>query len=106
MLSPNTIESAKEHYDVVALLLFLAVSGLLGVCIYIVRQHNQTESKTISEVEKHASEIIRLQEQCKQVDKTASTVDQHGKQIARLYTGVGKIMAAHNVNHPGQNLEV
>jgi hypothetical protein len=106
MLSPNTIESAKEHYDVVALLLFLAVSGLLGVCIYIVRQHNQTESKTISEVEKHASEIIRLQEQCKQVDKTAAAVDQQGKYIARLFTGVGKMMTAYNSKHPGENLEV
>lgn len=106
MLSPSTINSAKEHFDVVAALLFLAVAGLLGACLYIVRQHNQTESKTIAEVEKNSEEIIRLQEQGKQSEKTAAKVDQHTKEIARLYTGVGKIMSAHNVNHQGQNLEL
>ncbi len=106
MLKPDDIASAKEHFDVLAILFFLATAALLSACLYIMRQHNQSDSKTIAEVEKHAADIIRLQEQCKQVDRTASTVDRQGKDIARLYTGVGKIMAAHNVNHPGQNLEV
>lgn len=106
MLKPDDIASAKEHFDVLAIMFFLATAALLSVCLYIIRQHNNNDSKTIAEVEKHASDIIRLQEQCKQVDKTAGTVDQHGKQIARLYTGVGKMMTAYNSKHPGENLEV
>lgn len=106
MVSPSDISSAKEHFDVVAVMLVLAAAALLSVCLYIIRQHNNSDSKTISEVEKHAADLIRLQEQCKQVDKTADTVDQHGKHIARLYTGVGKMMTAYNSKHPGENLEV
>lgn len=106
MLKPNDIASAKEHFDVLAILFFLATAALLSACLYIMRQHNQSDSKTIAEVEKHAADIIRLQEQCKQVDRTASTVDRQGKDIARLYTGVGKMMTAYNSKHPGENLEV
>lgn len=106
MVSPSDISSTKEHFDVLVVLLVLAAAGLLSVCLYIVRQHNQNEFKTIAEVEKNSDDIIRLQEQCKQVDKTAEAVDRHTKEIARLYTGVGKIMSAHSVNHPGQNLEL
>lgn len=106
MLSPNDISSMKEHFDVLATLFFLSAAGLLSVCLYIISQHNKTESKTIAEVENSAKEIIILKEQAKKSDKTAETVEQQGKQIARLYTGVGKIMSAHNVNHPGQNLEI
>lgn len=106
MLKPDDIASAKEHFDVLAILFFLATAALLSVCIYILRQHNQSDSKTIAEVEKHASDIIRLQEQTKQIDKMAGTVDRHCKDIARLYTGVGKMMTAYNSKHPGENLEV
>jgi hypothetical protein len=106
MLSPTAIDSAKEHFDVVVLLLFLSATGLLSVCLYIIRQYNNTESKTIAEVEKNSNDIIRLMEFIKQYEKTASTVDQHTKDIARLYTGLGKVVSAHSVNHPGQNVVI
>lgn len=100
------ISSAKEHFDVVSTLLSLSAAGLFGACLYIIRQHNQSDSKTITAVEKMHEEVTVLKEQSKQSDKTSEVVDQHTKQIARLYTGVGKIMAAHNINHQGQNLEL
>lgn len=106
MPSPADISSAKEHFDVLSVLFFLTAAALLGVCLYIIKEHNQSGQKTIAEVEKNADDIIRLQEQGKQGEKVAATVDDHTKQIARLYTGVGKIMSAHNVNHQGQNLEL
>lgn len=106
MVSPSDIASAKEHFDVVATLFLLTAAGLLGCCIWIFRQHDSNNSKTVEAVEKNSDDIITLQNQAKQSEKTAELVEQHGKQIARLYTGVGKIMASHNINHPGQNLEI
>lgn len=106
MLTPNDIGSAREHFDVVAVLFFITAAGLLGVCIYIINQHNKNDDKTVAVLEKHSADIIKLQEQAKQIDKTEKDVDQHTTNIARLFTGLGKMMTAYNSKHPGEKLEL
>lgn len=80
MASPADFASAKEHFDLVVMLLLLALAGLMSCALYIFRQMNKTASAT------------------------AEITERHTKEIARLYTCIGKICTAHNINHD-QDLE-
>lgn len=80
MVSPADVASTKEHFDVVVTLLLLALAGLLSCALYIFHSMNKVAANT------------------------AAVVERHTKEIARVYTCMGKICTAHNINHD-QDLE-
>lgn len=80
MASPADLASAKEHFDIVVTLLLVTLAGLLGCLLYIFRQMNNTAASNTAIAERHTTEI------------------------ARLYTCMGKLLTAHNINH-NQDLE-
>lgn len=80
MPSPSDFATAKEHFDIVVTLLLLALAGLLSCALYIFHQMNRTAAAT------------------------AAIAERHTKEIARIYTCLGKILTAHNINH-SQDIE-
>jgi len=80
MIAPSELSSLKEHFDIIVALLLVCSAGLLATALYIFNQINKTASSTLVIVERHT------------------------KEIARVYTCLGKICTAHNINH-GQDLE-
>lgn len=80
MASPADLASAREHFDIVVTLLLLSLGGLMACALYIFHQMNKIATDT------------------------AAVVERHTKEIARVYTCLGKICTAHNINHQ-QDLE-
>ena len=106
MFSPADVSSAKEHVDVVLVLLAGSLGALLSACLYIIKTHRDNDAKTDLLVEQHDKDIARLKEKSEQCEKTTATVEKHTKDIARAYTALGKVVTAHQINHPGQNIEL
>ena len=80
MASPADIASFREHFDVIVTLLFLSLSALIACALYIFNTINKNAANALVVVERHT------------------------KEIARVYTCLGKICTAHNINH-NQDLE-